>query len=373
MNSHKDMEAFSASKERIVLFQVLCVFLLISSFSNNLIAQNNKTFTVGSIEAKSGEKVSDSLIIEKGVDEGTFIPITIINGAKSGPVLTLVAGVHGTEYVPIVTLQQLLNEINPNELSGTVIMVHIANIPSFGGRAVYSSPIDSKNLNRCFPGKKDGTISERIAYIITNEIIKKSDYYIDLHGGEFNEALVDFIFLQVGCPDNHICEKSRMLALAMGFNYLIPDDYYLVPETSNTQWSSLAASRNSVPAITVEIGDRGKTELKEIDFAKRGVINVMRTINMLEGEAFKNEHPVYLINESFIKSNYNGILYTLVNKGQYITKGTLIGYTTDYWGNVLEEYFSPITGIMGSLKISPAINKGESVCRIAEPVDEYKE
>ncbi|MCB2222517.1 MAG: succinylglutamate desuccinylase/aspartoacylase family protein [Bacteroidetes bacterium] len=207
MDSYKDMEAIFASDKRIFFLQVLFVFLLISSFSNILIAQNNKTFTVGSIEAKSGEKVSDSLIVEKGFDEGTFIPITIINGAKSGPVLTLVAGVHGTEYVPIISLQQLLNEINPNELSGTIIMVHIANIPSFSGRAVYSSPIDNKNLNRCFPGKNKGTISERIAYTITNEIIKKSDYYIDLHGGEFNEAIVDFIYFQVGCPEIHICEQ----------------------------------------------------------------------------------------------------------------------------------------------------------------------
>ena len=147
MNSHKDLEAISTSNRRIVFLHILFVFLLNSSFSNILIAQNSKTFTIGSIESKSGEKVSGSLIIENGVDKGTFIPITIINGAKPGPVLTLVAGVHGTEYVPIISLQQLSNEINPYELSGTVIMVHIANIPSFSDRAVYSSPIDNKNLN----------------------------------------------------------------------------------------------------------------------------------------------------------------------------------------------------------------------------------
>ena len=373
MNLHKEMEAISASSKRTVLLKILFVSILISSFSNILRAQNNKSFTVGSIEAKSGEKISGSLIVEKGVDEGTFIPISIINGAKSGPVLTLVAGIHGTEYVPIIALQQLLSEINPNELSGIVILVHIANIPSFSGRAAYSNPIDGKNLNRFFPGKKDGTISERIAYTITNEIIKKSDYYIDLHGGEFNEALVNFLYFQDGCPETHLCEKSRMLAHAMGNNYLIPDDYYLVPETSNNYWSSLAAGRNNVPAITVEFGDRGKTDLKDIEFAKKGVINVMRTINMLEGKAFKNEHPLYLIDESSIISNYNGILYTLVVKGQYITKGTLIGYTTDYWGNVLEEYHSPISGIVFVVKISPAINKGESVFSIAEPANEYKE
>ena len=129
----------------------------------------SKTHCVGS--AKSGEKITGSLIVEDDIDKGTFIPITIINGAKPGPVLTLVAGIHGTEYVPIIAAQKIVNEIEPAELSGTLIVVHIANIPSFKGRGVYSSPIDHKNLNRVFPGKKDGTVSERIAYTITNEII----------------------------------------------------------------------------------------------------------------------------------------------------------------------------------------------------------
>jgi predicted deacylase len=77
------------------------------------------------------------------------------------------------------------------------------------------------------------------------------------------------------------------------------------------------------------------------------------------------------LNEKFIKSNYDGILYTFVDRAQYITKGTLVGYTTDYWGNVLEEYSAPMTGIVVVVKVSPAINKGESVFRMAEPVDKY--
>lgn len=351
--------------------RVLQTLFLLSFFSNFLNAQTNQTFTIGSIEAKSGEKVSGKLIVANGIDKGTFIPITIINGKNSGPVLTLNAGLHGTEYVPIIALQQLLNEIKPNELSGIVVMVHIANIPTYCNRSVYNG-IDNKNINRVFPGKADGTISERIAFTITKEIIKKSDYYIDLHGGEFNEALVNFIYFQDGCSEKYLCEKSRMLAHAMGNNYLIPD-IYLDTNTINKHWSGFAAIRNNVPAITVEIGDRGKTDLKEIEFAKNGIKNVMRTINMLEGKAIKNEHPLYLIEENSIMSNYNGILYTFVDKGQYITKGTLLGYTTDYWGNILEKYYSPITGLVKTVIVVPVINKGEQVCNVAKVADKFEE
>ena len=150
------------------------IILLCSLFSAfNLFAQDKALFSLGSIEALPGQTVSGKLIVEEGVDEGTFIPVTIINGQNPGPVLALTAGIHGTEYVPIIVLQELISEINPKDLSGTVILVQIANIPSYLNRSVYTSPIDKKNLNRVFPGKEDGTISERIAFTLTNEIISR--------------------------------------------------------------------------------------------------------------------------------------------------------------------------------------------------------
>lgn len=354
-------------KRRIVFSIALILFTTLLS------AQDDRTITIGNIEAKSGEKVSGSLIVEKGIDEGTIIPVTIINGAKSGPVLTLVAGIHGTEYVPIITLQQLLNEINPNELSGTVILVHIANIPSYNKRLAYYNPVDNKNLNRVFPGNEDGTISERIAFTITNEIIKRSDYYIDLHGGEADQSLVNFIYFDYGCTDNDLCKKSSIMAHAMGINYLIPEKNNSVHDSVKYAWSDLIAFRNGVPAIAVDIGDRGKVDLEEIKIAKQGIINVMRTINMLDGKAFKNEQAIYLIDENFISSNHNGIFYSVVEKEQYISKGTLLGYTTDYWGNVLEEYFSPITGMVVIANSIPTINRNDLVFKIARVTDKLEE
>ena len=73
-------------------------------------------------------------------------------GAKPGPVLALIAGNHGYEYPPILALQRLRTEIDSARLAGTVVMVHVANMPSFLGRTVYFSPVDGKNLNRCYPG-----------------------------------------------------------------------------------------------------------------------------------------------------------------------------------------------------------------------------
>ena len=373
MDYYKDAKAVSASYAKKNFLQILFVFILISSFSYRLIAQNNKTFTIGSISAEPGKKVSGNLIVEDGIDKGTFIPLTIINGINSGPVLTLNAGMHGTEYVPVIVLQKLVEEISPDKLSGTLILVHIANMPAFNGRAVYTSPVDHKNINRSFPGKKDGTVSERIAYTLTNVVLSNSDYYIDLHGGEFNERIVDYIYYCSGSPESGLCKKSKEMALAMGNKYLIPYKYLQLPDSVPSEYSEQEAFRQGAASISLEWGDRGIVKQEEIESAINGTINVMKSIRMLEGTPSMNSNPIYLLNEKSIKSNYDGILYTFVDRAQYVAKGTLIGYTTDYWGNVLEEYHSPVTGIIVVVKISPAIHKGEGVYRIAEPVAEYNE
>ncbi|MBN1415677.1 MAG: succinylglutamate desuccinylase/aspartoacylase family protein [Bacteroidales bacterium] len=351
---------------RFAIFIIIC-----SLYSISIIAQTNKPFSIMSIEAEPGKKTSGTLTVEDGIDQGTIIPLTIVNGRNPGPVLTVFAGIHGTEYVPVIVLQELAKEINPEELAGTLVLVHIANVPAFSGRSVYSSPVDNKNLNRVFPGKQDGSISERIAWVLTNELIKGSDYFIDAHGGEFNEQLVDYLYFYYGCPDTDLCKKSLMLAKAIGNKYLIPEKYTPDDGTPQATYSDLIAIRLGIPTITLEWGDRGKVEHEKVDFAKKGLNNVMRALGMLEGEVITFESQVYLLDEKFIISEHNGIVYTFVKKGQYVTKGTLIGYVSDYHGNLIEEYHSPIDGIIVTVTVAPAINKDNTIYRVARPANSF--
>jgi len=350
--------------------RIVIVFFLLSFVVGR--AQAQEVFSIGSLNANPGEKASGKLIVEKGIDEGTFIPITIINGANPGPVLSMTAGVHGTEYVPIIALQELIPEIDPNELSGTVILVHVANIPAFLNRSVYLSSVDQKNLNRVFPGKEDGTISERIAFTLSNEILSRSDYYIDLHGGEYHESLLNFLYFFHGCPDNDLCEKSRLMAHAMGNNYLYPFEYNVVLDSLPSIYAFYEAYRRGAASILVEFGDQGKVDLKNLGLARKGIINVMRTIGMLEGETFSNQHPNYITEGLRFKSNCNGIFHSSIDKGLSISKGTLLGYTCDYWGNILEEYRSPFSGIVVRTTVSPIVKTGEVVIYIAKISDTFK-
>src|SRR5580698_5327943 len=156
---------------------------------------------------------------DQTIDLGfTTIPITVIKGSKPGPVLALTAGIHGYEYPPILALQRL----QVKKLAGTLIIVHVANMPSFLGRTVYFSPLDGKNLNRVFPGKGDGTESEQIAHAITTNVIDKCDYLLDLHCGDGNESLRPYVYQTVtGKPE--MDDAMARLVLAFGIDHILVD------------------------------------------------------------------------------------------------------------------------------------------------------
>ena len=101
----------------------------------------------------------------------------------------------------------------------------------------------------------------------------------------------------------------------------------------------------------------------------KGMKNVMRTLGMIEGKPFVNEHPVYLVDDQEVNCNFDGILYTEVSKEQFVSKGSRLGYTTDYWGNILEEYNAPVTGMVVLALDSPSVSKGKTVFRVSKVAD----
>jgi predicted deacylase len=347
------------------LFLLLVFSLLVSQVFVS--SQSSKKITVGTIVAEPGTKVSGIIKVPQGVDQGTIIPVSVINGSKPGPVLSLIAGQHGTEYVPIITLQRLLSIIDPDEISGAIIMVHIANIPSFKERKIYYSPVDGKNPNRQFPGNKVGTISERIADIITGQVIDQSDYLLDLHGGEMNETILHYVSFEYDCPDKSVCEKTKLLAHSFGGYYIQPEPYNITPDSVKNTYCHLTAIRRGVPAIFVESGGRGETDIESILYIEHGILNVLKALKMTEGEVKESDPVVYLPIEEPVTCHSDGILYSMVECGQTVSKGAFLGYATDYFGNIIEEFHSPVTGIVLMLIDIPVVNKDDVIYFISEP------
>jgi predicted deacylase len=292
---------------------------------------------------------------DQTIDLGfTKIPITVHKGAKPGPVLALTAGIHGYEYPPILALQRL----QVKKLAGTLIVVHVANMPSFLGRTVYFSPLDGKNLNRVFPGRKDGTASEQIAHAITTQVIDKCDYLLDLHCGDGNESLRPYVY-QTVTGDPAFDKRIEELVANFGFDHIVIDRARPKDPTASMYCSNTAITRGK-PAMTVEAGFLGATDEKSTRAIIAGVESVMRYLKMVDGKPNKKK-PVYLDPAAVLNSPATGILYPRVEPNAMVKKGAVLAHITDFFGKKIAEVKAPFAGLILYVVATPPITEGQPV------------
>jgi predicted deacylase len=329
-------------------------------------AAAQQPLTVGTITAAPGTTAAGTLEIPaRNGDQGSTLPITVINGAKPGPVLALTAGVHGQEYTPILALQRLRTSIDPKTLTGAVIMVHVANMPSYLGRTIYYSPADGKNLNRVFPGRADGTLSERIADVITREVIDRATHVVDLHCGDGNESLRPYTYwITTGPPD--VAEAGKQMALAFGMEHIVVDRERPLDPKASVYLSNTGVTRGK-PALTIESGGMAEVDEESIARIERGVAGLLRHLKMRPSGPAPVSKPVFFDRSEVLRSNFTGIFYASIAKGQSVSAGTVIGRVTDFHGRVLEEFKAPFAGQVLYVIGTPAMNKGEPVAFIAAP------
>src|SRR5438046_1962629 len=192
-------------------FRTSILLLSLSVFcSAAMLAQSS--FTVGTATAAPGQKATGYLEVPAGSDAATSIPVVVVRGAKPGPVLALVSGSHGTEYASIIALEKVIPLLDPAQVSGTVIILPLVNIPSFEQKVPHVNPVDGKSMNRFYPGKADGTQTERASYLITREIVEKCDHLIDFHGGDLDEDLRPYSYwTPTGNPTQDAISKELVL------------------------------------------------------------------------------------------------------------------------------------------------------------------
>lgn len=326
-------------------------------------AAAQQAFTVGSVTAQPGTTASGTLqIAARPGDEGTQVPISVAHGTRPGPVLALVAGVHGQEYTPILALQNLRASLDPKTLAGTVIMVHVANMPSYLARTIYYSPVDNKNLNRVFPGKSDGTISERIADVITREVIARATHVVDLHCGDGNESLRPYTYW-ITTGGKEVADAGRQMALAFGMDHIVVDRERPTDPAASLYLSNTAITRGK-PALTIESGGMGEIHTDDILRIERGIAGLMKHLKMRADGPDPVAAPVLLERTEVLRGNQTGIFYALVEKGQTVAQGAVIGRITDFHGKVLEEIRAPFAGEILYVIGTPAMNKGEPVAFI---------
>ncbi|MFC2169067.1 M14 family metallopeptidase [Acidobacteriota bacterium] len=344
--------------KKVSLYLLCLVVSCLFSFG----LERNDSFVLGDIKVAPGEMKGGYVAVPEKDGKGSFLPVTVINGSKEGPVLALVAGIHGYEYPPILSLYRLKTAVDPEMLTGTLILVHIANLPSFQKRTIYYNPFDWKNLNRVFPGDPNGTITQRIAHILKEKVIEKCDFLIDLHCGDGNEALIPYTYWMIS-GNEKIDNKTKNMTLAFGLKYIIIDKTR-TKDISQSKYLGNTAILFSKPAITTESGYLGKTDEESVARNVKGILSVMRLFEMIDGKPEFVSDPVWIDRYEVIFSDVDGLFYPQTKMGYYATEGERIGYITDYLGSVIKDFYAPFTGIMLYIIATPPANKGEPLFEI---------
>ena len=342
--------------------KILLSVLIILSLNFSIDAQNKflEMFAAGAKPSVSNfhEDIYDS--------QGNYssIPVSIIKGNKSGPVFTIVSGVHGYEYPPIVAAQELIQEVDPALLSGTLVIIPLANPNAFYSRTPFLNPQDDLNLNRVFPGSNDGTITERIANYITTEIIANTDVFIDIHGGDANEDLLPFVCYYNNQLHPEQTQKAKRLAESSGFGHIVSYPYNL-REDAPAKYGFKQAVQNGKIALSIECGKLGNVQKEAVDMIKHGVLNMLAETKMYPIEEVAKTKFVRLDHQVYIKSKDKGIFDSDYSAGDKVVEGDIVGYTKDEFGNIISEILAPHSGIILYKIGTPPVNINETLMCIA--------
>jgi uncharacterized protein len=325
-------------------------------------AQDKDTFRVGTATASRGQTGRGAIEVPAGADARLSIPVAIVHGIKPGPVLAIVSGAHGTEYASIIAVERLIQQLDSKAIRGTVILVPLVNVPSFEQKVPHVNPIDGKSMNRFYPGKADGTQTERASFLITREVVDQSDHVIDLHGGDLDESLRPYSYwTKTGNEKQDAISREMVLAFGLD-TIIISADRPKDPGAS--RYLENTASTRGKPSLTAEAGHAGTVEAEDVNALVNGCLSVMRYLKMMDGEPASVESPVWVERIAPVTSEGTGIFYPLVKRGTYVQSGMKIGYITDYLGTTTLEATAPASGVVLYIRAVPSMTKGETIANI---------
>ncbi len=322
------------------------------------LAPAQEMLRVGEVSAVRGTKATGVIRIPDGVDKGLDIPVSVVHGKEPGKILALIAGTHGYEYTSIVALQKVLPLLDPQKMKGSLILVHMANPETFYSRRIYTSS-DGKNLNRVYPGRKDGTISERIAEAITREVIDQATHVIDMHCGDGNESLRPYSYWMTG-NDPVVDAQSKELNLAYGLDHIVID-HDRSKDVKDSRYTSMTGVLRGKPSITTESGGLGRTDEASVSIHLNGALSVINHLGIMVAPSVRVEKPVWIDKNEVLTSPATGVWEPVIDQKDAVVAGSLVGRVKDASGRVLAEVRAPFAGVMLYVVFTPPITKGEPV------------
>ncbi len=288
--------------------------------------------------------------------EGINIPFTVIEGTQPGPVLLVTAGVHASEFCSIEAAIRL-QQTKPEALKGTLVILPILNMQGFRKRSIYIMPEDGKNLNRQFPGKPDGTLSEQLAYWLSSTVFPQADAYLDLHGGDLNESLLPFTIYPRGDAG------SKALAVAFGIPIAVASD----GKTNSIN----GAVHHGILSLLPEMSGNGLWDDDSVGELTDGIARVMLHLGMIDGPV----KPAPRAAPDFVTmwvptAPTDGLWYSAKQIAEAVVAGEVLGEIRDVFGAVLATIRSEKAGIVVYRMTGLSVNQGEALLGVGSPLSD---
>ena len=293
------------------------------------------------------------------------VPLEVLRGVRPGPVLWLSAAVHGDELNGVEVIRRVLSAVKPKRLTGTLIAVPIVNVFGFNARSRYLP--DRRDLNRCFPGRANGSLASRLAHLFMTEVVAHATHGIDLHTGSDHRFNLPQIRANLADPET--------LRIARAFDAPVTLNAGL-RDGSLRQAATDAAGEHGDPrpVLLYEAGEPLRFDEECITVGTAGVLNVMRLLGMLRpAKVDGRESPpggggtIVAESSRWVRAKRSGIFRTLTPPGSRVEEGDKLGVIADAFGRNRASVRAPFPGIVIAHALNPLVHRGDGVVHLAKP------
>ncbi|MEP3050352.1 succinylglutamate desuccinylase [Marinobacter alexandrii] len=241
-------------------------------------------------------------------------PVLVVNGANAGPTLCLTGAIHGDELNGIEIIRRTMYDLDPEKLSGRVVGVPIVNLPGFQQGSRYLP--DRRDLNRHFPGSPDGSLADRIAFSLFENIIRRCNLLVDIHTGSLKRTNLPQLRADMNNPD--------VATLTQGF-----DRMAVVHSSGSQGMLRNAAVDAGITTVTMEAGESHRIQEHQIEAGVNSLTSLMERQGMISRMfVWSDPEPVYY-DSDWIRAQHGGILFSDVELGARVSEGEILGYVAD--------------------------------------------
>jgi uncharacterized protein len=297
--------------------------------------------------------------------DGTEItmPVRIVCGAKDGPTISMIGMVHGDEFNGMAVLNRLVEEVDPAELTGTIVAVPAANPLAFVvGKRISDFEYERLNLNRVFPGHAGGLSAERIAAALWDGMISRADYHLDFHEGGRDFLARYLIAAESDAVDRKVSDLSHQMAVWFGLGVPTLESQISAQRIrlGRGGTSTVQAMLAGKPALGIELGGGGRLWDEHVETGVVGTTNLLKGLEMLSGERVENGQEQYFATDTnWPRPDRGGIWKQSVGLGDIVEKGQSVGVVTDIFGDQVQELYSPYKAVILDIRHWAPIMPGE--------------